>query len=177
MALWNPWFDIFNLKNPTIFPIPRLCVGGFSKIRQESAVVGSHKFRKAKKFQKSWPKSCKSSPGIKNQFAMTLITGGAKSGSKAFECESKPIKSIPRDHTVNFYQSKTQKYCIGVKNATFEAKNWPKSGFSAMPGQKTQLLWGMIYPSGNEFRLSRASIGSYSNIAWVEIAIGVCSTH
>ena len=64
-----------------------------------------------------------------------------------------------------------------MKNATFEAKNWPKSGFSAMPGQKTQLLWGMTYPSGNEFRVSRARIGSNTNVAWVKIAIGVDSTH
>ena len=88
-----------------------------------------------------------------------------------------PSKIFQRTTLSKFHQSKTQKYCIGVKNATFEAKNWPKSGFSAMPGQKTQLLWGIIYPLGNEFRLSRASIGSYSNIAWVEIAIGVFSTH
>ena len=132
----KPLISHFQLKKSHYFPHSLALCGWIFKKKARICSSGISQIQKCQKVSKKLAKKLQEQPRNQKPICYDFNYGGAKSGLKAFECESKPIKSIPSDHTVNFYQSKIQKYCIGVKNATFEAKNWPKSGFSAMRCQK-----------------------------------------
>ena len=151
----KPMIWHFHIKNCAIFPIARPCVDRFSKSRQEFAVAGSHLFRNGQTFEKSWPKSGKNSPWIKNEFPMTLIAGAKrclKKSPNAILNPSKVSQALIFICSINFERFWVPTHVWIMRESNFIHQFFTKIKISFATRMKTS-----IFEGENEF--SQAGAG------------------